>query len=161
MHTNSRRGKPESALSQDINKIYFKPDPQTRSVPLASRGPPSGCCIQPCFPSEGSCIPARGSWWRSSSQWSWSPGCPPGCVDCTTLTGTYPPCPGSCGHGHGLLQTLCLVDSAPHELYQFQKQEWMEFGKRRTRTSRLERIPLPPLIIYSSICSFFMFADFP
>lgn len=57
--------------------------------------------------------------------------------------------------------TLCLVDSAPHELYQFQKEEWMEFGKRRTRTLRLERIPLPPLIIYSSICSFLCLLIFP
>lgn len=65
------------------------------SIPSGSRAPPSGGCIQPCFPSEGSCTPARGSWWCSSSLWSWPPGCPPGCVGCTTLTSTSQPCQGS------------------------------------------------------------------
>ena len=85
--------------SLQLNRSSFWHHAMLATTPSASRGLPSGCCIQPCFPSEGSCIPARDSWWHSSSLWSWPPGCRPGCVGCTTLTSTYPLCPGSCREG--------------------------------------------------------------
>lgn len=76
-------------------------------VPLRSKGPPSNCCIQPCFLSEGSCTPARGSWWRSSSQWSWPPECLWGCVDYTSLTSTFLQYPESFGET-GIISQICL-----------------------------------------------------
>lgn len=94
-----------------------------------SRGPPSRCCTRPCFPSGGSCTPARGSCCCCSScRWSWPPGCPPGCVGCTSPTSTYPPCRGSC------VRSVNLHQGAPTQ--KFLKESVRTAGARRAASQK-------------------------
>ena len=75
---------------------------QPPSLPSGSTAAPSHRCTLPCFLSEGSCTPARGCGPTDTSCPTNSlPEWQAGYAGCRTLTGTFPPFPGSFGRSRG------------------------------------------------------------